>query len=546
MADKNEFSLKIKSILNEIGDDVLLYDKAETWMYEAVYSQIEFYAYDHQLTNTAIALPLARGLHNGTHRKSQITRNGLAYHLPYLIHPLLVCRMLVDLQVPLSKEEEDIMLAAALCHDMIEDLPFEHHGRELYEIYHLDPRVYETVLLVSKRKDFSEEEERAFFRKIRENKLALLIKLSDRGNNVEDLYNMSVWKVHEYVGETKKFFLPMCQHGIANFPELYHTIEILLDKMVLLTEASETLVDRYEAEEKKLIIQGNTIRNENVRLRNIWNTYLETGHTIADAEDIPYTGASLIEDQIEEGNFSLNTELSECEDLYKSIEIYAAEKKLLNTLSSLSLLKDSLLGPGMDGNVQDTAENYKHVLLAAKMLIDLHPILSREEEDITLSAVLCHILFEILPFDDLPNVFHLNEDVYEATKLVIRQKVLHVKERHELYNALLSSKSACLAKLADQSIHVQQLYGLSIWEAQEWIRETRTFILPLCISAREKYGDVYPVISILMEKMRSLIEVTDILSSRYRQREDTLTKEVFSLMEENARISGMIRNLSGR
>lgn len=267
MKERIAFQHKVTALLSAFAPETLAYDESEYWMIRSPYEYISFYAMENQLWNTAIALPLARGLHNGSHRKSSVTKGGTAYRLPYVIHCLLVCRMLVDLKLPLSKEEEDIVLAAALCHDMIEDIPFPDHGTELVNRYHLDQRVYDTVKQVSKRKDFTPEEEAAFFRGINENKLALLVKLSDRSNNVEDLYNMSAWKVHEYIGETNTFFLPMCAYGLEHYPELHKCIEILQDKILCLTQVSQILVDRCEARQAELKQQLQSLQQENARLR---------------------------------------------------------------------------------------------------------------------------------------------------------------------------------------------------------------------------------------------------------------------------------------
>lgn len=270
-----QFRKQVQDILDGIGPEILSYDESEFWMIQGPYEYIEFYVAEKGLLNTSIALPLARGLHNGTHRKSSIKKDGVSYRLPYLIHPLLVCRMLVDMQIPISKEEEDILLAAALCHDMIEDIPFEHHGEELMTLYHLDRRVYETVKYVSKRRDFTEEEEKEFFHQIETHFLALFVKLSDRGNNVEDLYNMSTWKVHEYVEETRKYFFPMCNYAKTHYPDLLASFEILEDKIANLTRVAEILVDRYNQLEKELNQQLEELMEENARLRAEWKQLWE-------------------------------------------------------------------------------------------------------------------------------------------------------------------------------------------------------------------------------------------------------------------------------
>ena len=265
-----QFQEKLNLLLEDIDPDTLSYNKNEYWMIQADYEYVEYYAYKHQLLYTAIALPLARGLHDGDHRKSTLMKNDITYRLPYVIHPLQVCRMLIDLQLPLPREDEDILLAAALCHAMIEDIPFLDHGKELMVQYHLPVRVYEIVKTVSKRKDFTEEEELNHFQEIAHDPLATLIKLSDRGNNVEDLYNRSFWKVHEYVGETKKYFIPICAYGIKHHEELRPAIMVLRDKIFCLTDAAEILVDRYHEREEQLKSRIEELKQENASLRETW------------------------------------------------------------------------------------------------------------------------------------------------------------------------------------------------------------------------------------------------------------------------------------
>lgn len=275
MLTHKQFQKQVETLLQDIDPQELAYDTSEFWMIQPIYEYIYYYSIQNQLPNTYIALQLARGFHDGVHRKLSIIKDGKAYRLPYLIHPLQVCRMLIDIQIPLSHEDLDVVLASALCHDMIEDCDFPEHGKEMYKKYHLDKKVYETVKYVSKRKDFTEEEERAHFHDIESHELALLVKLSDRGNNVEDLYNMSLWKVHEYVGETNKFFLPMCEYALEHYPVLARSFEVLQDKIVTLTSAALILVDRYSDEELRLQEEVEMLKKENDLLRVQWKEYWE-------------------------------------------------------------------------------------------------------------------------------------------------------------------------------------------------------------------------------------------------------------------------------
>ena len=261
------FRQRVSDALSAIDPNVLDFFEDEFWMIRTSYEFLEYYAEKHRLFNTSLALPLARGLHNGTYRRLPVVRNGVPHQPPYVIHCLTVCKMLADMWLPLSPEEEDILLAAALCHDMVEDLPFPDGGRELYTVYGLDPRVYDTVKLVSKRKDFTLEEEQAFFRGIEQNRLALLIKLSDRGHNVTDLFNMSERKIAEYIGETRAYFLPMCNYARAHYPELDDVTEIMQDQLICLTKTVEMMSRKHEAMRLQLDAELQELRNENKALR---------------------------------------------------------------------------------------------------------------------------------------------------------------------------------------------------------------------------------------------------------------------------------------
>lgn len=275
-----EFRRRVSDAIADIDDKILKFHEDEFWMIRAPYEFLEYHAEKNRLFNTALALPLARGLHDGSYRKNTMIRNGVAQRPPYVIHCLTVCKMLADMWIPISDEERDILLAAALCHDMIEDIDFTEHGKELVSKYHLAPEVYDTVKLVSKRKDFTLEEEQAFFRGIEENRLALLIKLSDRGHNVTDLYNMSEQKIREYVGETRTYFLPMCEYARAHYPELDDVVEIMQDQLICLTKTVEMLAERHTKRQQKLIAELQELRRENEDLHRLCAEVRREGITV--------------------------------------------------------------------------------------------------------------------------------------------------------------------------------------------------------------------------------------------------------------------------
>lgn len=220
----------------------------EKFLYNDTYLFIKGYATAMQLTQTLKALPLARKFHNGQYRKGTIEIDGQAYRLPYVLHVLKVCSTLISLQLPLSHDELDILLASALLHDSIEDANefLSANGDELVSKYRMHQKVHDCVRLVSKHSGCTEDELDSYFEAIKHNKLAILIKLADRSHNVEDLYNMKIEKLHKYVKETRTWIYPLATYGKANYPELSNGFTILKAKIVSLTECTETIVDMYE------------------------------------------------------------------------------------------------------------------------------------------------------------------------------------------------------------------------------------------------------------------------------------------------------------
>ena len=70
--------------------------------------------------------------------------------------------------------------------------------------------------------------------------------MADRSHNVEDLYNMSIEKLHIYVKETRNYIYPLSTYAKAHYPELSNGVTILKSKIVSLTELTETLVCQYD------------------------------------------------------------------------------------------------------------------------------------------------------------------------------------------------------------------------------------------------------------------------------------------------------------
>jgi (p)ppGpp synthase/HD superfamily hydrolase len=226
------------------------YNTDESFLYDKTYLFIKGYATALNLNYTLKALPLVRKFHNGQYRKGEVIIDGKSYKLPYVLHVLKVCSTIISLHLPLTNDELDILLSAALLHDSIEDCKeyFPMGDTDLISIYGFPKEVYNIVTSVSKRSGATEEELDEYFDKIKKNRLALTIKLADRSHNVEDLYVMKPEKLHKYVKETREYVYPLATYGKANYPELSNGFTILKAKIVSLTECTETLINIYESE----------------------------------------------------------------------------------------------------------------------------------------------------------------------------------------------------------------------------------------------------------------------------------------------------------
>lgn len=226
------------------------YHLEDVKLYAKTYHYIQGYAIGRGFMNTVKALPLARTLHDGQYRKGTMEIDGETVKLPYLVHVLKVCTTLMSLDFPMDDHELDILYAAALLHDTLEDCldKLPRAGMEFIKDYNLDGEILDIVRLLSKRTGSSEEELNEYFNAIKYDKKALLIKLSDRSHNVETLSVMKLEKLHKYINETKTYIYPLCSYAKQHYPELTNGITLLKSKIVSLTEATETLVNMFENE----------------------------------------------------------------------------------------------------------------------------------------------------------------------------------------------------------------------------------------------------------------------------------------------------------
>lgn len=192
---------------------------------------VKGYAIAKDMRNTLIALSVAKQLHSKQKRKGGE---------PYLIHPLEVASYLINLSI-----DDDVTCAAAILHDVVEDCNIKNAYNELAKKYDLDDEVIKVVLLLTKDENYKDgtKAEKTYYENIKKDKRALIIKLSDRANNLSTIDAFTKEKMIKYVSETRNLIFPLCKYGKAYYPELSGAITIIKYQMVSICETIESLYD---------------------------------------------------------------------------------------------------------------------------------------------------------------------------------------------------------------------------------------------------------------------------------------------------------------
>lgn len=266
------FSEKVMQAKASLGEVLLAYNKERYKGFAPLYMDIENYAMKNGHFYTAIALPLVRGIMSQSAEQFGRSEAEKQRYGAYFRHCLLVAQMIIDLELELKQEEEDLVLAAAICHILPENhtsVTFQNEKEELTAHFGLAPEIAEIVSLVTRKDGMSEAQQKVFYENIQKNKLALVLRLADRGNLVERLYGISSWSAHEYIYETRAFFFPMCIYAKEHYPEISGQVSVLMEKMRCHVEVSEILLSRYEAREQQLSQEILTLKEENSRIRGI-------------------------------------------------------------------------------------------------------------------------------------------------------------------------------------------------------------------------------------------------------------------------------------
>lgn len=239
-------------------------------------------------------------------------------------------------------------------------------------------------------------------------------------------------------------------------------------------------------------------------------------------------------------------------ELYRYVEAYILKHRLPQTARALPLVlwlltntenKDFSRFPDPSVGVL----SYRRCLSVCQMLINLDIFRSSEDEDTLLCATVWHIVPDVMRLPDLERLMTVNwgfsQQVYQIIMLCYRQDTLSETQKQAHFDGIQKNKMALLLKLAARGNLIAQFHGIPTHNVRGFIYETRCYYFPMCIYGKEHYPELMAPISVLMEKMRCLMEITEILLTRYESRENGLMQQILALQEENSAIRGMIQGL---
>lgn len=263
------FEKQLEQTKQEIGQDLFVYDQEVSGEYQEIYRFIEDYAGKKQLFYTALSLPLVRGIMSAHSKSVQANLGGITRYRGHYLHALEICKLLISVVLPLSEEEEDLVLAAALAHVIPNVIDFDDVYTQMQSRYHLHPEICRIIELIIWDEDISSQGLNRFFERVKEDKLAMIVLLADRGKLVQQLNTLPLLSANEYIYETRTYLFPLCLYAKEQYPEFGSIITIMLEKVRTVIDACSILLKRYENTEMELTGEILKLKEENASIRRI-------------------------------------------------------------------------------------------------------------------------------------------------------------------------------------------------------------------------------------------------------------------------------------
>lgn len=221
--------------------------------------------------------------------------------------------------------------------------------------------------------------------------------------------------------------------------------------------------------------------------------------------------------------------------LFERDYAYAVSHNYKNTCAALEYIKTSHMDVKVP--VPMVQEYLIHGLSMMWLLIELPLPVTDEEMDLMLTASILHILDEIYGEYDMERISEVIAVPKEAATLV--QKI---KQSNHNYDMIVQDRLLLIVKMVERSNLIEHLCDMTAEEAKEFMTDAKRFWFSMCIEGKERYQEFDAALTGILEKMRGLIQVMDILFKRYDAEEDELYEDILALKEENAHIRVTMEN----
>ena len=203
-------------------------------LHDALYSlenmkkKVRFTAQAKNMSQTLKALKQMEQYHEGQ------TRNGKD-KIPYIHHPLMMACHALAMNL-----DDDDLIATILLHDVVEDC-----GAKVDDL-DVSDAVRKAVSLVSfhEIEGMTKAEAKAqYFAHIREDRIAAMVKIIDRCNNVSTMATaFSKDRMIRYIDETEQYILPMIDHVKHTWEEYYDAVFLMNYQIRSLLETQKRLL----------------------------------------------------------------------------------------------------------------------------------------------------------------------------------------------------------------------------------------------------------------------------------------------------------------
>ena len=222
-------------LLDETVEDGQFWELSDRVFSEKnMYSKMRTFAQAEGLKQVFKALPYMRDAHFG---QTRYPVRGSSVRVPYIIHPLLMACQAHALGI-----RDDTVLTVILLHDVCEDcgilpedLPFSEEVRTAVALLTKDEKRFSEL---GKEKALEE-----YYRKIRTNKTAMIVKCIDRCNNISDMaLCFSPEKMRRYILETEEYIIPILDYIKEHYMEYNSAVYLLKYQMRSMMETQKVML----------------------------------------------------------------------------------------------------------------------------------------------------------------------------------------------------------------------------------------------------------------------------------------------------------------